>query len=166
MLLQIDTCSRRSGRMFFEHAMHPFMATILLRFARFNPLRHDPQPDPPFRKLGNSARRSGGKRDSIVHAHSPGQAVLTEKLFEFGLGLFETGARKIAAAQYKPVCMVHDRQLVAPAPITGSEATFKISGPFIIRPRTGEKGCCMEEPCSGSSLGLQSPLAAEFYRWR
>jgi len=45
-LLSAKGCRRRFRRVLLQRAMHPLMATVLLRPARLNALMHDPELHP------------------------------------------------------------------------------------------------------------------------
>src|SRR5579871_6758509 len=74
---------RWSCSLFFECEMHPFMAAVLLRMARFDAFDPNAEPEPPDRKFGQVEEGvGGGKGRAIVRANASRQSALQEELLE------------------------------------------------------------------------------------
>src|SRR5688572_1982650 len=67
LLLFLKISLRRHG--FLQGSMHPFVAAVLGRFPRLDPLRLDTQLDPPFRELADAAQCKRRERRSVVSAN-------------------------------------------------------------------------------------------------
>src|SRR6266446_6841132 len=63
-LLLLEIALRR--HCFLQGSMHPFVTPVLGRFSRLNPLRLNPQLNPPFREMADAAQGQRGERRSVV----------------------------------------------------------------------------------------------------
>jgi hypothetical protein len=68
-LLRPPILRRGRRRFFLQGAMHALVPPVLLRLSRLDPLRHDPQLDPPHRQPRQSGDRRAGKGWPIVGAN-------------------------------------------------------------------------------------------------
>src|SRR4051812_5391278 len=113
--------------------MHSFMASVLLRLARVDPLELDPEARPPSREF----REPGCRRDrrewlAVVRTNRLGQPVLREQLDEdlldvLGRGLDERGAREQIAR-----CRVHDGQRVTEPTVARLELALEVDAPDVV----------------------------------
>src|SRR5438477_10026810 len=70
-----------------ERSMHPLVNRVLIRSTWLNADRHDPQLDPPSRKLREPAERDGATEwSAAVGDQLPGHSVLAKDSFQGGLG--------------------------------------------------------------------------------
>ena len=123
----------RASRLSLQCAVHPFVATVLLRLARLDQLWHDAEPDPPGRQWRQPRQRDGGERHAVVGADAFGQAELAKDFGKDGLGVGAGGRQQPLAGEQVAREAIGDRQRVAVEAVFGLELALEVGAPDLIR---------------------------------
>ena len=120
---------RRAGGFRFQGAVQALMAAVLLRLARIDPFRLDPELDPPHRKLRQPACAHRGEGRPIVRADRKRQAELAERRVERCPHMRPVGPRHRLAAQEIAAHRVADRQRIAARFVAGRKPALEVGAP-------------------------------------
>ena len=122
-------------RLRLQRAMHPLVATVLLRLARLDQFRKDAKPYPPSRQARQARQRDGGKRYAVVSADALGQTELAEDLSKDGFSVSHSGRQQPLTGKQVARKSIGDRQRVAIDAVFGFELAFEIGAPDLIGSR-------------------------------
>src|SRR6266404_4599740 len=125
---------------FLQGSMHPLVAPVLGRFSRLDPLRLNPQLDPPFRELADAAQCQRGERRPVVGADHIGQPGLPKDPLKPRLYFLLPGSLKRTAQKQIPRKVVADGQRITAAAVAQQKVPFKVCTPTLIRGPTLCKG--------------------------
>src|SRR5918993_1162127 len=156
LLLLLKICLRRHG--FLQGSMHPFVAAVLGRFPRLDPLRLDAQLDPPFRELTDASQCQGRERRSVVGADHFRQPSFSKDPLKPILHFLLPRSLKRATQKQIPREVVTNGQRITAATVAQQKVSFKVCAPTLIRCATLSEG-----------LGIRShpaPMLAGFYQTR
>src|SRR5882724_1509013 len=137
-LLLMEIALRR--QCFLEGSMHPLVKAILGRFSRLDPLRLNPQLDPPFRELADAAQCQRGERRPVVGADHIGQPGLPKDPLKPRLYFLLPGSLKRTAQKQIPRKVVADGQRITAAAVAQQKVPFKVCTPTLIGSPTLSKG--------------------------
>ena len=162
LLLPPGPC-RRIRRFPLQRLMQPFPTSVLLRLAGVNPLRDDPQLQPPYRQPRQSAHGQRRQRWPLVGAQRSRQSILAESRFPHCFHLPLARARQQLTAQQATAASSAQRQRLAALPVGGQKPALEVSSPQRIRlPGMRQRlapGCCPPPPLGPyrQPLLLQNP---------
>src|SRR6266852_187931 len=152
---------------FLQGSMHPLVATVLGRFSRLDPLRLNPQLDPPFRELADAAQCQRGERRPVVGADHIRQPGLPKDPLKPMLYFLLPGSLKRTAQKQIPRKVVADGQRITAAAVAQQKVPFKVCTPTLIRGATLCKGfairCHPAPPLAGLN---QTRMLQDFARRR
>src|SRR5690349_4669916 len=132
-LLLKEVLTRRLGGLALERQMHPFMAAILLRPSRADPLDADPEAEPPDGELAEVEESIGrGEGDSIVRADCFRQAAFLEDPFEDAQGVLLPRGFQSFATEEVPGGGVRDGQRKAVSPASQHEPALVVGAPEVV----------------------------------
>src|SRR6266404_8389692 len=117
---------------FLQGSMHPLVAPVLGRFSRLDPLRLNPQLDPPFRELADAAQCQRGERRPVVGADHIGQPGLPKDPLKPRLYFLLPGSLKRATQKQIPREIVADGQRITAAAVAQQEVALKVRTPTLI----------------------------------
>src|SRR6266550_2373695 len=117
---------------FLQGSMHPLVAAVLGRFSRLDPLRLNPQLDPPFRELADATQCQRGERCSIIGADHLGQSGLPKDPLKPRLHFLLPGSLKRTAQKQIPRKVVADGQRITAAAVAQQKVPFKVCTPTLI----------------------------------
>lgn len=115
-----------------ECLVHPFMAAVLLRMARFDAFRMDSQTNPPVTQAAQSCQTDRGKGTAVICPNDVRQSVPTEGLLKACLGPIMIHPFNMAAAQEVPAGVIGNRQRIAPTAILRLEVALEVRTPDLI----------------------------------
>src|SRR6266403_114008 len=118
---------------FLQGSMHPLVAPVLGRFSRLDPLRLNPQLDPPFRELADAAQCQRGERRPVVGADHIGQPGLPKDPLKPRLHFLLPGSLKRTAQKQIPREVVADGQRITAAAVAQQKVALKVCTPTLIR---------------------------------
>src|SRR5207244_4962892 len=108
------------------------VATVLLRFAGSNALRHNADLDQLNRELRQPASAARGKRRAIVRAHIMRQPKLAKGCIEHRPDMVGVRAGQCLAAQKIAAISIGNRQRLAPLAVTGQEPALEVDAPDFV----------------------------------
>lgn len=123
----------RTGGPGLQRTVHPFVASVLLRLAGLDPLRDDPQLDPPDRELRDPLERVGGKGPSVVRADPVREPVALEESLEPADRQVLGGAPEALAVEKKSAVPVLYRERIADPSVPGSKLALEVGRPHRVR---------------------------------
>ena len=123
---------RRPRGLGLQHGMKLFMRAILLRMARRNPLRHDPQAHPPHIELRQTAEPRAREWAAVVAADALRQSVVPKRTLEAMARRGRGAAEQGIAAQHESAEPVAQRQRIAIHAIARAKFAFEIGRPHLI----------------------------------
>src|SRR6266404_1880278 len=115
-----------------QGSMHPFVTPVLGRFSRLDPLRLNPQLNPPFREMADAAQGQRGERRSVVGADHLGQTGLPKDPLKPRLHFLVPGSLKGATQKQIPREIVADGQRITAAAVAQQEVALKVRTPTLI----------------------------------
>src|SRR5277367_330272 len=133
-LLRPPILRRRHRHFLLQRAMHALVPPVLLGMSRLNPLRHNPQLDPPHRQPRQSSNRRRGKRRSVVSPDRLRQAIFAERGFEDRLHPRRVRVLHRLAAQQIAAVRVADRQRIDALSVPRTEPALEVRAPHPVRP--------------------------------
>lgn len=165
-LLGLERAAGRARGLGLERAMHPFMASVLIRGRRFDQLGEDTEPNPPDRQRGEAAEGGGGKRHAVVGPDDVRRAVLLKQPEEDRARQEDPGREQALTRQQVPAAPIDDRQGIAVDAIAGFEVAFEVGGPDprteppnrLTRDHTEGQPCSVAEVILSSRTGLNPRL--------
>ena len=116
-----------------QRAMHPLVPPVLLRMSRFDPLRHNPQLDPPHRQPRQTRQRRRCKRRPVVGPDRFRHSILAKGRFEDRLHPRRVRLLHRLAAQQIPAVRIRDGQRIDPLSIPRAKPAFEIRAPHPVR---------------------------------
>ena len=129
---RLDRVDRRDG-LAFQGAMHSFVRAILLRLTGVNALMLNTQPHPPHIQVRQAVNGLRCKRHAIVGANRQRQSVFTKRALKNGTRRDCLRREETVTRQQVARMLIRNRQRIAIRPIPGTELSFEIRGPQIIR---------------------------------
>src|ERR1700716_1448040 len=129
-LLLLEIALRR--HCFLQGSMHPFVTPVLGRFSRLDPLRLNPQLDPPFRELADASQCQRGERRSVVGADHLRQSGLPQDPLKPRLHFLVPGSLKRATQKQIPREIVADGQRITAAAVAQQKVALKVCTPTLI----------------------------------
>ena len=123
-LLCAKGCRRRFRRVLLQRAMHPLMATVLLRSACLNPFVNNPKLHPAERQFRKSHEPRARERRAVVGPDSSGHSVLPHSCFTDRSNLAKVYARDDLATNQITAMRVGDGERIAAFAVTGGKVAL------------------------------------------
>src|SRR6185369_4626830 len=149
-----------------QGSMHALMATVLGWFPRLDPLRLNPQLDPPLRELTDTAQSQRGERCSIIGADHLGQSGLPKDPFKPWLHFFVSGSRQRATQKQIPREIVADGQRITAAAVAQQKVSLKVCTPTLIGSATRSKRLAIRRHPAPPFAGLHQARSLEDFARR
>src|SRR6267143_5215714 len=150
-----------------QGSMHPLVTAILGRFSWLDPLRLNPQLDPPFRELADASQCQRGKRRSVVGADHLGQPGSAKDPLKPRLHFLVPGSLQRATQKQIPREIVADGQRITAAAVAQQKVALKVCTPTLIRGATLSKGFTIGSHAAPPLAGLnQTRTLQDFARRR
>src|SRR6266550_171747 len=151
---------------FLQGSMHPLVAAVLGRFSRLDPLRLNPQLDPPFRELADAAQCQRGERRPVVGADHIGQPGLPKDPLKPRLYFLLPGSLKRTAQKQIPRKVVADGQRITAAAVAQQKVALKVCTPTLIGGATRSKGFAIRSHPAPPLAGLNQTRTLEDFARR
>src|SRR6266567_5022858 len=152
---------------FLQGSMHPLVAAVLGRFSRLDPLRLNPQLDPPFRELAEAAQCQRGERRPVVGADHIGQPGLPKDPLKPRLYFLLPGSLECTAQKQIPREVVGNGQRITAAAVAHQKVALKVCTPTLIGGATLSKRFAIRSHPAPPLAGLnQTRTLQDFARRR
>src|SRR6185295_16864340 len=120
-------------------AVKAFVAPVLLRFARRDAIRADPELHPPGRQAREAREPARGKRGAVIRAQRPGQAIRAKRPLEDGARVGQVDAAQDLAGERVATRRVRDRERLTALPVARAPPALEIGAPELVGPRQALK---------------------------
>src|ERR1035437_2644159 len=125
----------RLCRVLFESAVHPLMASVLLRPAWLNALMHDAHLHPSKRQLRQAKQASTREWGAVVGSDSRRHSILAHSCFTDRSYLTEVHSRDDLAANQIAAVSVGDGEWIGPSTVSSVEVALEVHAPELVRRR-------------------------------